>query len=110
MMKKIYFTITGMHFFEGDEFIEPGMEVMLEKEPDNKYDNEAILVKLPGVAAIGHVANSCNTVIGECYSAGRIYDKIGDNAYGKVLYKMGRGVVCELIMEERVYATDNKKK
>ncbi len=97
MLKKIYFTITGMHFFEGDEFIEPGMEVMLEKEPDNKYDNEAILVKLPGVATIGHVANSCHTVIGECYSAGRIYDKIGDTAYGKVMYKMDRGVVCELI-------------
>ena len=83
MLKKIYFTITGMHFFEGDEFIEPGMEVMLEKEPDNKYDNEAILVKLPGVATIGHVA--------------RIYDKIGNTAYGKVMYKMDRGVVCELI-------------
>lgn len=97
MLKKIYFTITGMHFFEGDEFIEPGMEVMLEKEPDNKYDNEAILVKLPGVATIGHVANSCHTVIGECHSAGRLYDKIGNTAYGKVMYKMDRGVVCELI-------------
>ena len=97
MNKEIYFTITGLHYCEGDEFIEPGMEVILEKEPDNKYDNEAILVKLPGIATIGHVANSCNTVIGECYSAGRLYDKIGDKAMGKVKYKMDKGVVCELI-------------
>ena len=98
-MKKIYFTITGMNYFEGDEFIEPGLEVMLEKEPDNKFDNEAILVKLPGIAPIGHVANSCHTVIGECYSAGRIYDKIGDTAMGRVVHKMDRGVVCELIQD-----------
>ena len=100
MMKKIYFTITGMQFFEGDEFVEPGLEVMLEKEPDNKFDKEAILVKLPGIASIGHVANSCHTVIGECYSAGRLYDKIGDTAMGKVVHKMDRGVVCELIQDE----------
>ncbi len=99
MTNKIYFTITGTSFFEGDEFIEAGMEVMLEKEPDNKYDNEAILVKIPVIGKIGHVANSCGTVIGESYSAGRIYDKIGDTAMGKVLYKMPRGILCELIIE-----------
>ena len=36
-------------------------------------------------------------VIGESYSAGRIYDKIGDTAVGKVLYKMPRGILCELV-------------
>lgn len=73
------------------------MEEMLENKPDNKYNNEAILVKLPDVATIGLVANNCHTVIGECYSAGRHYDKIGDTTYGKVMYKTDRGVVCELI-------------
>lgn len=97
MTNKIYFTITGTRFFEGDEFFEAGMEVFLEKEPDNEYDNEAILVKMPGIGKVGHVANSCSTVIGESYSAGRIYDKIGDTAMGKVLYKMPRGILCELV-------------
>jgi hypothetical protein len=97
MANKIYFTITGTRFFEGDEFFEAGMEVFLEKEPDNEYDNEAILVKIQGIGKVGHVANSSSTVIGESYSAGRIYDKIGDTAMGKVLYKMPRGILCELL-------------
>ena len=29
--------------------------------------------------------------------ASRIYDKIGDTAVGKVLYKMPRGILCELV-------------
>lgn len=36
MANKIYFTITGTGFFEGDKFFEKDMEVLLEKEPDNK--------------------------------------------------------------------------
>ena len=53
MANKIYFTITGTGFFEGDEFFEKDMEVLLEKEPDNKYDHEAILVKMPGIGKVG---------------------------------------------------------
>lgn len=53
--------------------------------------------KNAGIGKVGHVANSCSTVIGESYSAGRIYDKIGDTAVGKVLYKMPRGILCELV-------------
>ncbi len=55
---------------------------------EKMLDKEAILVKLPGIASIGHVANSCHTVIGECYSAGRLYDKIGDtDDYSKNLFE-----------------------
>lgn len=101
MLNKIYFTITGTRFFEGDEFFETGMNVTLEKEPENEYDKEAIVVKMPGIGKVGHVANSCHTVIGESYSAGRIYDKIGDSAEGKVLYKMPRGILCELVEDTK---------
>lgn len=95
--KKIYFTITGlMQRLPDTEFIKPGMKVELEKEPDNEWDKEAIKVKLPGLGHVGYVANSVKTVIGESYSAGRLYDKIGDTATGTVLYNMGCAVVCEL--------------
>ena len=100
MANKIYFTITGLDFRYGDEFLEKGTEVMLEKEPDNKYDKEAILVKLPGLATIGYVTNSVRTVLGDSYSAGRLYDKIGDTAAGIVAYNLVNGVVCELVQEE----------
>lgn len=99
-MAKIYFTIAGTNHHHGQEFIEPGMEVKLVKEPDNEADREAIRVEMPGVGLIGYVANSPFTVIGESMSAGRLYDKIGDRAEGTVLYVLSRGVLCELNEEE----------
>lgn len=95
-MATIYFTIAGTKFYHGDSFIEPGMKVRLKKEPDNKYDKEAILVSIKGIGDIGHVANSTNTVLGDCFSAGRLYDKIGDSAKGKVMYVTDHGIVCKL--------------
>ena len=73
------------------------MKVKLIKEPDNEYDKEAIRVEYKdGVGKIGYVANSPYTVLGESMSAGRLYDKIGDEAAGKVLYVLPRGVFCVL--------------
>lgn len=95
-MSAIYFTLTGTKYYHGKEFLEPGMCVMLEKEPDNEYDKEAIQVRLEGLGCIGYVANSPHTVVGESYSAGRLYDRIGDKAFGKVLYVMPTGVLCKL--------------
>ena len=95
-MEKIYFTITGTHFYHGKDFFEKDMMVKLVKDPDNEYDNEAIRVELEGLGQVGHVANSPYTVIGESYSAGRIYDKIGDTAVGTVLYVVDGGVLCRL--------------
>lgn len=94
-MAKIYFTLTGTQYYMGQDFLKPGMKIKLEKEPDNKYDKEAILVKLKGMQ-IGHVANSSRTVLGECMSAGRIYDKIGKNANAKVVFVTPNGVICKI--------------
>lgn len=95
-MNKIYFTITGTNFRYGHDFLEKGMPVSLVKEPDNKYDKEAIKVEVPGIGKIGYVANSTHTVIGDCMSAGRLYDKIDETADGVVLYVLSDAVVCEL--------------
>lgn len=96
VMAAIYFTLTGTKYYHGKEFLKPGMNVVLEKEPENVYDKEAIQVKLEGLGCIGYVANSTYTVIGESYSAGRLYDKMGNKAFGKVLYVMPTGVLCRL--------------
>ena len=69
----------------------------LEKEPDNAYDKEAIQVKVKGLGKIGYVANSPYTVKGESMSAGRLYDKLGDKAKGKVVFVVDGGVVCRII-------------
>lgn len=93
-MNKIYFTIAGTVFYHGKDFFEKDMTVKLVKEPDNTFDKEAIRVELEGLGLVGYVANSPSTVIGESYSAGRIYDKIEDKAEGKVLYNVESGVIC----------------
>ena len=43
---------------------------------------------------MGYVASSPYTVAGESYSAGRLYDKIGDTADGTVLFVLPKGVLC----------------
>jgi hypothetical protein len=91
-MEKIYFTIAGTNYYHGKDFFEKDMKVKLVKEPDNHFDKEAIIVKVDGLGDVGHVANSPYTVVGESYSAGRLYDKIGDTAEGTVLYNVDSGV------------------
>lgn len=100
-MKDIYFTLTGCNHYLGTDFMKPGMKVKLVKEPDNKYDTEAIMVKIKGMGKCGYVANSPYTVLGESMSAGRLYDKIGDKAKGKIIHVLDGCAICEL--KSRVY-------
>lgn len=52
VMDEMYFTITGCNHYFGSGFMEKGMKVKLEKEPDNVYDKEAIQVKMKGMGKI----------------------------------------------------------
>ena len=105
---RIWFTLTGTNHYFGQDFLEKGMKIRLEKEPDNRHDREAIKVLLDGVGHIGYVANSPYTVIGESYSAGRLYDKIGDTATGTALYVLDKGVLCCLETEKHHYHDKGK--
>ena len=100
-MAEIYFTIAGTNHHHGQDFLEPKMKVKLVKEPDNEYDKEAIKVEMPGIGHIGYVANSPYTVVGESYSAGRLYDKIGDKAKGKVVFVVDGGIACRIINTDK---------
>ncbi len=93
---KIWFTLTGTNHYYGHDFLEKGTKIRLEKEPDNRHDHEAIKVLMDGVGHIGYVANSPYTVIGDSFSAGRLYDRIGDTAKGKVKLITDRGILCTL--------------
>ena len=95
-MSTTYFTVAGTNHYFGPDFLERDMKVKLIKEPENEYDQEAIRVEVKGLGKIGYVANSPYSVLGESISAGRLYDRIGDEAKGKVLYVTHRGVLCEL--------------
>lgn len=95
-MEELYFTIAGCSHYFGSDFMEKGMKVKLEKEPDNEYDKEAIQVKIKGLGKVRYVANSPFTVKGESMSAGRLYDKIEDKAKGKVVFVVDGGGVCRI--------------
>ena len=87
---KYYVTLTGLNYRFGTQPFTVGQKVKLVKEP------EAIRAELPGLGKVGYVANSTHTVLGDCYSAGRIYDKIGAAATAKVKYVLANAVVCSV--------------
>ena len=95
-MNEMYFTIAGCNHYFGTGFMEKGMKVKLIKEPDNEHDKEAIQVKVKGLGKVGYVANSPFTVKGESMSAGRLYDKLGDKAKGKIVFVVDGGAVCKI--------------
>ena len=107
-MKKVFVTVSGTDFFCGNEFFQPGMEipVTLKKEPDNEYDKEAILVWTEGLGDIGYVANNWKTVVGDCFSAGRLYDKVGDTAEGVVRYVVPHGLVVEVDSKSLIHVPE----
>jgi len=55
------------------------------------------LTKFVSLSGDAVMLKNAYTVLGESYSAGRLYDKIGDSAKGRILYVMPKGILCELI-------------
>ncbi len=82
----IYVTIVGIGYSPLKQILmQTGTILRCEKEPDNKYDHEAIKVCLPIGEIGGYIANSINTVVRGTYSAGRLYDKMGEVNYVQVV-------------------------
>lgn len=81
----IYVTIVmGKQPYSDQTLMHPGAVLRAEKEPDNDHDKEAIKLSLPVGGICGYIANSTYTVAEGTYSAGRLYDKMGDVTYIKV--------------------------
>ncbi len=98
----IYITITGIKNYYGKSPFESGRLFKLEKEPDNFYDREAIKVTFPVIGTVGYVANSTSTVYGGTYSAGRLYDKMGNTAFAEVMFITHSSVIARLIDKEKI--------
>lgn len=107
-MKKTYFvTITGLNHYYGKKPFEIGKIVKLIKEPDNEYDDEAIVAFLPFIDKIGYVANSTNTVYQGTISAGRLYDKIEDYAYGRIMFVTHSSAIAQILDKKDVEEADD---
>ena len=77
------------------------MQIKLIKEPNNEHDKEAIKAVLEPLGTIGYVATSPYTVLGECMSAGRLYDKIGKQAIGTIKIVTGNGIICAVSTKKK---------
>lgn len=92
----MYVTVTGFSRHFGKLPFGIGNILLCEKDPSNRYDYEAILVRIPIIGKIGFVANSANTVAGGTMSAGRIYDKVEDKFYIRVMFTTQSKIICRV--------------
>jgi len=96
----MYITITAFQNMHGSKPLKLNGIVKLVKEPDNKYDTEAIACEMRYFGKIGYVANSTNTVIIGCMSAGRIYDKINDEYFAKIKFITGSTAIAKVLTSD----------
>ncbi len=108
-MQNMFITITGQNNYLGMKPFKVGRIVKIVKEPENQYDEDAIRVELPFIDTIGYVANSVNTVFAGTYSAGRLYEKIGDYAYAEVMFITHSSVIALVVMPDEIENADGTK-
>lgn len=93
----IYVTLIPSFSHYDTKIFSVGQVLKLVKEPNNIYDYEAIRVECAGIGKIGYVANSVSTVVKGTYSAGRLYDKMNDEAYCRILFITKNEAIGEVI-------------
>ncbi len=102
-MDDLYVTVTGFsHYYHKMPFT-IGNLLVCKKDPSNKYDSEAIKVCSPLIGKVGYISNSPTTMAGGTISAGRIYDKVEDIFFIRVMFTTQSKIIC------RVEEGDSKK-
>lgn len=96
MGEEMYVTVTGFSKYKGKDPFNIGNVLICTKDPSNKYDSEAIVVRLPIIGEIGYIANSSYNVAGGTMSAGRIYDKVEDTCYIRVMFTTQSKIICRV--------------
>ncbi|MGI6160439.1 MAG: HIRAN domain-containing protein [Christensenellales bacterium] len=99
---ELYITITGLKHYYGIKPFKVGYPVTLLKEPDNPYDEEAIMVSAPVLGKVGYVANSPYTVTTGCMSAGRIYDAIPDECVAIARFITSSSVIALVLPDKKL--------
>ena len=93
--------------FHGIKPFKIGSIVKLVKEPENDYDSEAIRVELRYAGPSGYVANSVKTVAKGTYSGGRLYDKILDTDYGRIIFILNDSLIAEVLTKDELEKEKN---
>lgn len=96
MAKNIFVTITGFKHYYGLEPFKIGNLIRCIKEPSNPYDSDAIRAFLPYIGKVGYIANSPQTKAGGTESASRIYERVPNRFYVRVLFTTCTKVICRV--------------
>ena len=96
----MYITILSMEKLHGPKPLVLNGIMKLVKEPNNKYDAEAIACEMRHFGKIGYVANSTHTVCLGTMSAGRLYDKISDEYVARIKFINGKTAIAKVLSTE----------
>lgn len=98
--KEIFITVNAFSMFHGAKPFKRDAIIRLAKDKGNTYDDEAIACEMRYFGRVGFVANSVNTVVKGCMSAGRIYDKIEDGYFAKVKFLTKNEAIAKILTLE----------
>ena len=93
----MFITITCFEHYMGIESYKIDQELILKKDKNNSYDDEAIKVESENGATYGYVANSIDTVARGTHSAGYVYCSLKESQKCKVKFITQESVIAELI-------------
>jgi hypothetical protein len=100
----VYITIIAFNKFHGSKPLKVDGIVKLVKEPDNKYDTEAIACEMRYFGRIGYVANSVSSVVKGCMSSGRVYDKIEDEYFARIKFITDNLAIAKVLSSDEFIA------
>ena len=98
--KELFITVNAFSMFHGAKPFKAGAIMKLTKDTDNTYDDEAIACEMRYFGRVGFVANSVNTVVKGCMSAGRVYDKIEDGYFAQVKFITKNEAIAKILTVE----------
>ena len=96
----MYITVIAFENMHGAKPLKLNGIVKLVKEPSNHYDTEAIACEMRHFGKIGYVANSTQSVVKGCMSAGRLYDKIADIYFAKIQFITGTTAIAKVLSSD----------
>lgn len=101
----IYLTVTHLENAPLKLHLRPGQYLTLKKDHDNPYDDEAVAVYTHRQLLCGYLANSVHSVARGTCSAGRVYDRIGEEAEVLIRFMPEESLIVEL--QEKIVETDD---
>lgn len=93
---KTYITLIALGNYIDIKELTVGEELILEKDKENQYDDEAIKVIGTNLIKKGYVANSVHTKCKGTHSAGYIYNIFDDTCKCIVRFIYDKGAIAEI--------------